>query len=141
MDVPPVLRGGPREVENIDLQPMLPARLFGDLEQPPAFRHLARASVFAAGRPVDDQDARRAACILELLLRPIDRRLRRDPVLSEVVGRMRIACSGFPGPGAFRLSLIQLDFRHPSAGFERRHEGRSIVKVDRRLHYKAEPVL
>lgn len=120
---------------------MLPARLFGDLQQPPAFRHLARTGMFAAGRPVDDQDARRAAGFLELFLRAIDRRFCRDPVLSEVVGGIRIACSGFPGPGAFRLSLIQLDFRHPSAGFERRHEGRSIVKVDCRLHYKAEPVL
>ena len=58
MDVAAVFGGEPRQVEDLDLDAgSRRERLAGDLDQPPALRHLAGAGVLAARRAVD-----RAGC-------------------------------------------------------------------------------
>ena len=58
MDVAPVFRGEPRQVEHLDLDARLRVEyLARDLHQPPGLRHLAGAGVLGARRAVD-----RAGC-------------------------------------------------------------------------------
>ena len=119
----------PGQVEHLDLDALRPrSAVAGDLDEPPALRHLAGAGVLAARRGVDDQHpgrpggrvARRGGA---------DGVARRDPVDRQVVVRIGMAGPGLAGDRA--LAAVGIG-RPGHRGEPRRSRRRAARTPDRR---------
>jgi hypothetical protein len=85
VDVAPVLRGEPAQVEQLDRDPRRSSEYLAcDFEQAIRFRHFTRTGVFAAGRTVDQQNGRFVAFRVAAL-RIGDRRAGRQPVERKII--------------------------------------------------------
>ena len=106
MNLPAEFRRQARQVEDIDCKSHFDQHRFGELDQPPALRHLAGAGMLAARRAVDDEHARRRGRIVVAPLRFKDRLARGEPVHRDFVFRIGKAGTCLAGQRGFSRMAV-----------------------------------
>ena len=106
MNLPAEFRRQPRQVEDIDRESHFDEHRLGELDQPPALRHLAGAGMLAARRAVDDEHARLRGRIVVAPLRFKNGLAGGEPVDRDFIVRIGKARSRLAGQRRFSRMAV-----------------------------------